>query len=542
MQTGGSKGRISFTLRAFSCALMLITLCIFLFYQFGLNLISQLYVQKSDKLIHNANYGLAINSLNKALRFSSSNAGIFKRLGRAHFKIAQITRLEEKALSHFLQAKKYYLEAYRLNPQNSEISYRLAIQEMSLEKLYNNMFPENDENPYHALPYFKRAVELWPNSMVYNYEFSRYLYHCHKDTNIFLSVIATLFMVYPPAYKDIRKDALWSPAAREAAKKGLEAAIRKGILRGDAYRAMSLILSEEDDWAGAVSQFKQTLSLQGSKNSSKDYIHLGYLYLKNMELPLAETYFIKGLTLSRHLEKDLENLYNFYGKEGYIEELYSLLDAARHNFNFSSTIEVLTARSLIKLNRFNKAKSILMDLNQRKPTSEAYYLLARIAQADEDWDNAEISAQKATVLDTEKSEYHLLFSQILNRLKKYDRAEKEITLAIRYSAKPHSWLFDTRAWIRWMQKKYRMALKDWEVAIKLSPERASYYARAAECYMIIGNMSIATDYYKKAVELDPENRDYHRRYHEIESYKLKKSKFDKETIICFNRDYTSCHR
>jgi len=344
-------------------------------------------------------------------------------------------------------------------------------------------------------------------------------------------------MVYPPVYKDIGKDALWSPAAREAAKKGLERAIRKGILKSEGHRTMSFILSEENDWAGAISQFKRTLFLQGNRNSSEDYKRLGYLYLKNNELPAAEAYFIKGLQLSRHLEKDLEDLYNFYGKEGYIEELYSLLDSARHSFMFSSTIEILTARSLIKLNRFNKAKSILMDLNQKKPTSEAYYLLARIARADEDWDNAEISAQKATVLDKEKSEYHLLFSQILNRLKKYDRAEKEVTLAIRYSAKPHSWLFDNRAWIRWMQKKYRMALKDWEVAIKLSPERASYYARAAECYRIIDNFPIATDYYKKAVELDPENRNYQRRYHEIESYKLKHSKFDTETIICFNRDY-----
>ncbi len=537
MQTGGIRAHFSLILRVFFCTLT-IAFSVFLFYHLFLDLISQSYVQRADRLIRKGNYGLAINSLNKALRFSPSNAGILKRIGRAHFKIAQITRLEEKALSHFLQAKNYYLKAYRFNPLNSEISYWVAIQEMALEKLYNNIFPVNDENPYHALPYFKRAIELWPNSMVYNYEFSRYLYHFHKDTNTFLSVIARLFMVYPPVYKDIRKDALWSPATREAAKKGLESAIKKGVLRGDAYKAMSLILSEEGDWAGAVSQFKKILSLQGNKNSSKDYIRLGYLYLKNMDLPMAETCFLKGLKLSRHLEKDLNDLYNFYGREGYTEERYNLFDVVRHSFIFSSTIETLTARSLIQLNRFNKARSILMDLNQRKPTPEAYYLLARIAQAEEDWDNAEIAAQRAVVLDAKKGQYHLLFSQILNRLKKYERAEKEAGLAIRCSAKPDPWLFDNRAWIRRKLKKYHMALRDWDVAIRLSPERAPYYARAAECCMLMGNFSIATDYYKRAVELDPENRDYQRRYHEIEFYKLEHS--DKTDTICLDRNYFSC--
>jgi len=537
VQTGSTRAHFSLILRVFFCTLTM-AFSAFLFYHLFLDLVSQLYVQRVDRLIRKGSYGLAINSLTKALRFSPSNAGIFKRLGRAHFKIAQITRLEEKVLSHFLQAKNYYLKAYSLNPQNSEISYRLAIQEMALEKLYNNMFPENDENPYHALPYFKRAIELWPNSMVYNYEFSRYLYYFHKDTTTFLSVIATLFMVYPPVYKDIGKDALWSPATREAAKKGLESAIKKGILRGDAFRAMSFILSEEGDWAGAVSQFKKILSLQGNKSSSKDYIRLGYLHLKNLDVPMAETCFIKGLKLSRHLEKDLNDLYTFYGREGYTEERYNLFEVVRHSFIFSSTIEILTARSLMKLARFNKARSILMDLNQSKPTPEAYYLLARIAQTEEDWDNAEIAAQRAVVLDAKKSQYHLLFSQILNRLKKYERAEKEAGLAIRCSAEPNPWLFDNRAWIRRKLKKYRMALRDWEVSIRLSPESAPYYARAAECYMIIGNFSIASDYYKRALELDPENGDYQRRYHEIEFYKLEN--LDKTDNIRLDRNYFSC--
>ena len=513
----GRKRGFSSILRPVFCALTLI-FSLFTFYHLCFNLISQLYFQRANTLIYKGYYGLATNSLSKALRFSPGNYRIFYNLGTAHFKIGRITPMQEKALAHFTQAKDYYLEAYRLNPLNSEISYGLARQEMVLEKLYRHLFSDNKENPYGALPYFKKAIQLWPNCMVYNYALARYFYY-HKNTNEFLSVINTLFMVYPPAYKYLKNDSLWSPMARKAAKKGLEQAIKKGILMRDAHKSMSSILAEEGDWVGAISHAINTLPVQNYKNTPEDYIHLGHLYLKNKDLTMAKEYFLKGLRLSRSMEKDLENLFTAYENEEYIEELYHFLDAVRGSFLLSNKIEVLTARSLIKLKRFNKAKSILMEVNQRKPYSEAYYLLAKIARIEEDWDRAEIAAQKATVLETTKSHYHLLFSQTLKHLKKLERAEKEAGLAIRYSVKPYPWLFDNRAWIRWEQKKYLMAARDWTMAIKLSPKRASYYTRAAECYVILGNFPMAINYYKKARELDPENDRYKRRYHEIESYK-----------------------
>ena len=512
----GKKTDFPAILRPVFCALTLI-FSVFLFYHLYFNLISQLYYQRANTLIYKGYYGLATNSLNKALRFSPDNYRIFKKLGMAHSKIGRLTPMQKKAFSHFTQAKDYCLEAYRLNPIDSEISYALARQEMFLEKLYRHIFPENKENPYEALPYFKKAIQLWPNCMVYNYALARYFYY-HKDTNEFLSVISTLFMVYPPAYKYLKNDSLWSPKARKAAQKGLEQAIEKGILRRKAHKSLSFLFAEEGKWANAISHYRETLPYHGSDKNAVNYIHLGHLYLKNKELTNAGEYFLKGLRLSRSMEKNLETLYNYYKNEGYTEELYLFLDAVRGNFILSNKIEILTARSLINLKRFNKAKSILMEVNQRKPISEAYYLLAKIARIEEDWDKAELSAQKATVLEATKSRYHLLFSQILKHFKKLERAEKEAGLAIRYSVKPYSWLFDNRAWIRWEQKKHLMAAKDWKTAIKLSPKRASYYTRAAECYVISGNFLRALDYYKKAEALDPENERYKKRYREIESY------------------------
>jgi len=58
---------------------------------------------------------------------------------------------------------------------------------------------------------------------------------------------------------------------------------------------------------------------------------------------------------------------------------------------------------------------------------------------------------------------------------------------------------------------------DWESAITLKPGRASFYAHAAEASIQIGNWSLAMDYYQQAITLDPENKDYQKRYREIKA-------------------------
>ena len=180
-------------------------------------------------------------------------------------------------------------------------------------------------------------------------------------------------------------------------------------------------------------------------------------------------------------------------------------------------MDILMARCLIDLKQYEQARRTLKDLNQREPTAEAYYWLARIAETEKDWDSMELTIQKATLLDPTNSRYRLTFSQVLARLKKLNRAEKEASLAIKRSPEPSPWLFNHRAWIRWRQNDYEGALKDWRSAILLKPDRAAFYAQAAEAYRRIGDWPYAIAYYKKASQLDPENTRYHERYLELKT-------------------------
>jgi tetratricopeptide (TPR) repeat protein len=200
-----------------------------------------------------------------------------------------------------------------------------------------------------------------------------------------------------------------------------------------------------------------------------------------------------------------------------MEELYRFYQHVSRRFILSYQIDILLARCLIDLNRYNKACQILIDLNQKEPTAEAYYWLARIAQIEKDWDAMELAIQKATVLEPKNSHYHFLFSRLLKQIKKLERAEKEAGLAIKHSAKPSPWLFNHRAWIRWAKRDYLGAARDWRLAIRLSPKKASFYAQIAEAYRMLGDWPLAISYYKKALKLDPKNRRYGKRYRELKN-------------------------
>jgi tetratricopeptide (TPR) repeat protein len=64
-------------------------------------------------------------------------------------------------------------------------------------------------------------------------------------------------------------------------------------------------------------------------------------------------------------------------------------------------------------------------------------------------------------------------------------------------------------------KDYMGAFRDWRSAIALKPDRASFYAQAAEVCIKMGDWRQAVDYYQKALKLDSGNKRYQKRYQEL---------------------------
>ena len=497
------------------CVLILF-LFLFGFYQLSLRLISQIQYHQAKNLLLKGYYGLAVNHLKKAAHYQPGDYKIQVELGNTCYKLAELKTDAEGASLLTRKAKDYYLKSFQLNPLDAETAYGLAKGEARLERIYQYLHPEKKDNPYNPLPWFKQAISLNPNAVLNHYVMARYLYR-HDKKGELLSTVRTMARIYPSVHWYLQKEPFWLPPVKEAFKTGLQQAIDKNTSNRDVHKAMSYLLAGEKDWPGAISHYGQALQYRVNQNNTEDYIHLGRFYLNNGQFEEAEASFFKGLDLSRTKEKDLERLYYLYKKEDYTEKLYQFYQQVSRRFNLSSQMEILTAQSLIDLKRYYQAQQILIDINQKEPTAEAYYWLARIAKEEEDWDSMELAIQKATVFDPTNSEYHLLFSRALERLSKLDRAEREAGLAIKHQIDPSPWLFSHRAWIRWDRKDYSGALQDWKAAIKLKPNRASFYAHAADAFRKLGDLTLAIDYYQQAIELDPENKKYQKRYRELKA-------------------------
>jgi len=392
-----------------------VILCTTGFYRISLRLIAQIHVARAESFFQRAHYGASASHLKKADVYQPDDYSIQKDLGKVWLKLGELAAEPEEASERMQKAKDFYVRAARLNPLDAEAVYGLAKGEASLELLYRHLHPGTEENPYHALPYFKEAIRLRPNGILYSYALARYLYQ-QKQTDDLLATVRELARIYPPAYHYLRREAFWSPSVKEACKNGLEDAVRDDISPRDALMGISQMMGADKIWVEAMTRYQDALAHRSFENHAGNYIHMGSLCLKNGSIEEAETAFFDALRMSRSKEKILERIYPLYKR--YTEERLRFYRRVITLFELSHRMDILMARALIDLKRHQEAKDILESLNRRVPHAEAYYWLARIAEREKDWDVMELAIQKATVLDPKNRHYRKVFSDLLRHLKK----------------------------------------------------------------------------------------------------------------------------
>ena len=492
------------------CALVLVLSAV-AFYCLFLRVMSQTHLYQAKGHFQEGYYGLCARSLQMACDYQPGDHNIHKELGKVYLKLGNLRRTARESLNWVGKARAHYHKACELNPLDAEAAYGLARGENRLKNLFQYLYPEKGQNPHEPLPYYKEAISLRPNGILFRYAMARYLHSQGMRDELLLAVHA-LARIYPPTYAYLKREPFWSPDVRETYKTGLRAAIRENVSKREAHMALSSMLAGDKEWEDAIFHYEEALRCRAFDNREGNYIHLGSLHLKNRNPEAAERSFFKALEKSVSRESALGRLYSIYKNAGYPEELTEFYQKAMSRYSLSGEAEILLVRSLIDQTRYNQARRILTELNDKSPDAGAYYWLARIARAEKDWDAMELAIQKATVLEPRNSHYHQIFSNVLRRLKKLERAEKEAGLVIKYKADSSPGPYDYRAWIRWGLKDYQGAVDDWKTAVRLSPRTASYYARAAEAHLKLGQWSQAMACYKQAVALDPKNERYQKKY------------------------------
>ena len=412
------------------CALILL-LSAFAMVQLSLRLMGQAHYHSARDVLRNGYFGLALAQLEKAEHEQPNDYEIRNELGRAYFELGALKPNAQSASGLARKSRESYMEAAAINPLDAQAAYGVARTEVRLEKLYRYLHPENKDVPHNPAPHFEEAIRLRPNGILYRYAYARYLHQKGRNDEL-TSAIRELARIYPPSYNYLRKEIFWSPPVKEACKEGLEAAVKEKISPRSAYMALSSMEAMDQQWPAAILRYKEALRYKAFDNKPGNYIHLGSLYLKNGQFEEARTRFFRALNMSRSRDREMARLYHLYRNQKQSERFERFYRDADRNLILPAGAEILLARTLMDLEQYTQAQRILTELVQKRPDATAYYWLARIAQAEKDWDAMELAIQKATVLEPENSGYHRLFSQALKRKKKFKRAAEEAALARKF--------------------------------------------------------------------------------------------------------------
>jgi tetratricopeptide (TPR) repeat protein len=372
--------------------------------------------------------------------------------------------------------------------------------------IYTTLYPE-EISPYDPDTLYQKAIQLRPNGTSILYAYAMFLAF-KGDEEKLGSVVLHMTESFPSIYEKLKREYFWSETLMSKAEIGLNIALEKGISPREAHQALADIYIQKGSYDQAVSEYQASLDIRSFSNTWRDYIHMGRLQYLVGNINESDYWFLRGLQTTTDFQSTLNIIYYFFKNEEQLSEFISFATGIEQKLFNPSEIDFAIARAWMEQKQYPLAKARLLRLTAKNKNAEVYYLLAKIAQQEQDWGKMELMAQKATVLDKENSLYFFLFCEALKRQKKYPQAEDAATKALEKSRKGNPWLFSNRAWTRWAQQKYDAAALDWKRAFDLKPENSNFPYRIAQCYERLARFEEAQIYVKKALSLSPNNASY----------------------------------
>ncbi|MDE6345763.1 MAG: tetratricopeptide repeat protein [Muribaculaceae bacterium] len=242
-------------------------------------------------------------------------------------------------------------------------------------------------------------------------------------------------------------------------------------------------LSVQEDYKGAAEQMEPVLDLQ--PDDKDNWIRAGILYLQDDNYARAESTLVRALKY-HDSEADIHRI------------LSSTLYLADKDKN--------TGRAIEEMHRAYE----LTDSSNIVSRSEYLSNIADFYSGDEQTDSAAVYYAKAIEINPRNTlacnnfAYHLSASDDPELL---DRAN-ELSFATLAEEPDNPIYIDTYAWILFKQKDYKRAKDYIDRALANSTEEnlsAEYYTHAGDIYFWNQMPDEAVEFWKKALELDPDN-------------------------------------
>jgi len=411
--------------------------------------------------------------------------------------------------AEMIQAEKFYRAAIALDPGDIGAARGLAQALAGLEKITKHLRTDGYP-PRSAGVYFEKLLQLRPRGIEAHWLFLHYL-HGIGDEEKMMSVVVRLVALYPRIYYQLQKKPFFSPAMETAVEHGLQEALASARLSAEANKVLADLVSHQGHSAQAVDYYSRSFTQGPDDRLQSDYLRMGELYLKNGQLENAGTVFLSALLQNRAQDSVLRQIWARYRTAGQFQAFVEFCGAAETAMVFSALSgigELLLAYCRLEMGQDDLARGHLAQITERRYQAEGYALQAKLAARVKDWDEMEVAAHQATVLEPANDGYHRLFIEALKKQKKLDAAERAATRAIDVATAPNPFRYSSRAWIRMSLQDYPGAEEDWQYSVRLAPHRPEfvyYLALVAEKKL---DYPSALRQARLALQLAPDNRQY----------------------------------
>ena len=323
----------------------------------------------------------------------------------------------------------YFKAAEQGNPFDISAVRGLAQTTSELEFLFPKLFPER-QNPYNASPLFKKSLKIEPNGLDTNYAAANY-YHKKGLKELFDKQLETAAKIYP-SLGMLKKQPFYWAANKDAVIKGFKKAITEDIMPGAAHFSLSSIYSEKKQFSLAARYYKEGLKFQ-NKTTHANYLSLGRLLFTAGQTAEANQLFLRALDTSPDIHKTINKIYSYFKSGKDLHGFTEFSSAIKNKKRYSDHLELTVAKAHMALNQFESAKQTLTRLQKRSHgNAELFYLLAITAKKRKDWDNMELSIQRAAVLEPSNSKYWSLLADSLIYQKKYASAKTYLLKALEH--------------------------------------------------------------------------------------------------------------
>lgn len=439
--------------------------------------------------------------------------GDWQRLDRAYGDLylqkAVTAGQAQTFLAEMIRAEKFYRAAVALDPGDIGAAKGLAQALAGLEKITKHLRTDGYP-PRGAGVHFEKLLQLRPRGIEAHWLLLHYLHGIGDDEKM-MSVVVRLVALYPRIYYQLQKKPFFSPAMATAVELGLHDALASDRMSDVANKVLADLVSHQGHSAQAVDYYSRTFTQGPDDRLPSDYLRMGELYLQNGQLENAATVFLSALLHNTAPDSVFRQIWARYRTAGQLQAFVDFCGAAETAMDFSALFgigELLLASCRLEMGQDDLARGHLEQITERRYQAEGYALRAKLAARVEDWDEMEVAAHQATVLEPANDGYHGLFIEALKKQKKLAAAERAATRAIDVATAPNPLRYSSRAFIRMSLKDYPGAKEDWTTSARLAPDRPEfvyYLALVAEQQL---DYPTALRQASLALQLAPDNLRY----------------------------------